>query len=96
MPDFAWAFVIEKVKLAEGLGLKNEGHALRGRRRLEFDAELGALAAWTIDLPARGRVPPCSPRRVQVVVGADGVGSVGPPGRPVRPSGGAGNQVSGS
>ncbi|MCC6336762.1 MAG: SpoIID/LytB domain-containing protein [Myxococcales bacterium] len=33
MPDFAWEFVIEKVKLAEGLGLKNEGHAFEPLRR---------------------------------------------------------------
>lgn len=33
MPDFAWEFVIERVKLAEGLGLKNEGTAFEPLRR---------------------------------------------------------------
>jgi len=33
MPDFAWEFVLEKVKLAEGLGLKGDGAAFEPLRR---------------------------------------------------------------
>lgn len=32
-PDFAWEFVVEKLKLAQGLGLKNDGHAFEVLRR---------------------------------------------------------------
>lgn len=47
MPDFAWEFVIERVKLAEGLGLKNEGTAFEPLRR---DA-----AGRVVELKAFGR-----------------------------------------
>ena len=67
MPDFAWEFVLEKVKLAEGLGLKGDGAAFEPLRR---DAggrvvELRSLRQALLGhrLPLRRRAAPSGGRR---------------------------------